>query len=274
VAIRGHHRDLAERLAAWPAPRDPELWRYALLHAVGHRIAAGECRAIHALASNGDFLAAKAQALGIDEVEFDVLRAAEACLAAGHMALHSDLDRLARTLARESSSLQRNASDAAAQLVRRVLAQRPPGDPARGASPAAPRRAGCAHDVATPPTGAAARSRLMAIARCRRPAMRRSRSGSLGAWFWMLCAYNILKVLNVARLTGPRVDPPTGSWSRCDQPSDRSPSEALATNARHLQLADLHELCERYVPVTSRHPKARGRSTSRRGGRRTSSATS
>jgi len=34
----------------------------------------------------------------------------------------------------------------------------------------------------------------------------------------------------------------------------------LATAPR-LHLADLHELCDRYVPIGSRHPKSRSRST-------------
>jgi len=37
-----------------------------------------------------------------------------------------------------------------------------------------------------------------------------------------------------------------------------------------VQLADVHELCERYLPTTSRPLKARSRSTSTRAGRRTS----
>jgi hypothetical protein len=36
------------------------------------------------------------------------------------------------------------------------------------------------------------------------------------------------------------------------------------TSRRPLQLADLHEFCERYVPALSRHPKARSRSNGER----------
>lgn len=108
AALRERHQELADWLAIWPAPLDSAARRYALQHGIGHRIAAGDCQAIHALASNIDFLEAKHSMLGIDEVELDVRRAVEACFAAGHSALAHDLDDLARTIARESIALRQD----------------------------------------------------------------------------------------------------------------------------------------------------------------------
>lgn len=145
IAIRGHHRELADRLATWPLPRDAATRRYALRYAVAHRIAAGDIRAIHALASNVDFLEAKSRELGIDDAELDVRRAAEACAAAGQMALHSDLDRLARSLARESQSLHRDAGADTGQLWSRVrLSQRPSDHLEPGSKNGSAQMPGCA----------------------------------------------------------------------------------------------------------------------------------
>jgi hypothetical protein len=107
-ALRERHRELADRLAVWPAQVDSAARRYALQYGVGHRIAAGDCPAIHALAGDIDFLEAKRSMLGVDDVELDVRRAVEACLAAGHSALARDLDDLARAIARESIALRRD----------------------------------------------------------------------------------------------------------------------------------------------------------------------
>jgi AAA ATPase domain/CHAT domain len=116
IGIRGHHQELADKLAAWPAPRDLTARRYALRHAVNHRIAAGNCQAIHALASSVDFLEAKCSEFGIDDVELDVRRAAEACLAAGYFTLARDLDDRARAIARESIPLRHDAGARAAPV--------------------------------------------------------------------------------------------------------------------------------------------------------------
>jgi hypothetical protein len=55
-AVRAVHCDHAEQLASWPAAGDPAQRRYALHHAVGHRIAAGDCKAVHMLARDVDCL--------------------------------------------------------------------------------------------------------------------------------------------------------------------------------------------------------------------------
>src|SRR5262249_37597985 len=55
AALRERHRELADRLAIWPAPLDSVARLYALQHGVHHRIAAGDCPEIHALAGSIDF---------------------------------------------------------------------------------------------------------------------------------------------------------------------------------------------------------------------------
>jgi hypothetical protein len=120
AAIRDVHRELADKLATWPAPRDPVTRRYALRYAVNHRIAAGDCRATHALAGNLDFLEAKCSELWLDEVELDVRRAAEACLTAGHLGLQSELDLLRRSIAGASSSLRREPGADSSALWNRL----------------------------------------------------------------------------------------------------------------------------------------------------------
>lgn len=126
LAIRAHHQALADKLAAWPpSPGGGLSRRYALRHAIGHRIAAGNCTALHALVRNRDLLEAKCRERGVDEVELDVRRAAEACMAAGQIALSRDLDELARAIAGESSAL-RSASGADAAAAWSRVFTRPP----------------------------------------------------------------------------------------------------------------------------------------------------
>jgi hypothetical protein len=113
AGLRERHQNLADRLATWPAQLDAAARRYTLQHGVGHRIAAGDCQAIHALASSIDFLAAKRSMLGVDDVELDVRRAVEACFAAGQSSFARDLDGLARAIASESIALRRDDARAA-----------------------------------------------------------------------------------------------------------------------------------------------------------------
>ncbi len=42
AALRGHHRALAQKLATWPLPAEPAARRYALRHALLHRVEAGD----------------------------------------------------------------------------------------------------------------------------------------------------------------------------------------------------------------------------------------
>jgi CHAT domain-containing protein/NACHT domain-containing protein len=142
AVIRGHHEELGQTLATWPAPREPAARRYTLQYALGHRIAAGDGPAIHALASNVDFLEAKHRELGVDDVELDVRRAVAACFAVGHSVLACELDHLARTIARESIALRADAG-ARASAVWQYLRQGTPhtaGVTARAPVPADDRR--------------------------------------------------------------------------------------------------------------------------------------
>jgi hypothetical protein len=120
--------------------------RYALRYAISHLVAAGDCQAIYSRASNLDFLEAKCNELGIDDVEFDIRRAAGACLAAGDMAHHGTLDRLVRSIAGESSPLSRAAGTDTSRLWSRVrqsnrassrIEQVVPSAPGGGAPPVA-----------------------------------------------------------------------------------------------------------------------------------------
>jgi hypothetical protein len=114
------HGELADKLATWPLPKDPATRRYALRHAIAHRIEADDQQALRALTGNVDFLEVKGRELGIVDVEFDLRRAAEASAATGNMALHGELDRLLRTLVRESQALAHDAGVDARSLWDRV----------------------------------------------------------------------------------------------------------------------------------------------------------
>jgi hypothetical protein len=120
IAVRGVHRELADKLATWPLPREAAARRYALRYAIAHRIAADDHDAIRALAGNVDFLEVKYRELGIDDVELDLRRAAEACADAGQMSLHGELDRLLRLLASESQAPSRDPGADASSLWRRL----------------------------------------------------------------------------------------------------------------------------------------------------------
>jgi hypothetical protein len=100
AALRGHHAALAARVASWPAPADPAPRRYALRHALSHRIEAGDWTGAWQLAADASFLEAKRRELGAHEAEADVARAAERCRAAGDEALRGRFDDLACSLAR------------------------------------------------------------------------------------------------------------------------------------------------------------------------------
>ncbi len=100
AALRGHHAALAARVASWPAPADPPARRYALRHALIHRIEAGDWAGAWQLAADASFLEAKRCELGAHEAEADVARAAGRCRADGDEALRGRFDDLARSLAR------------------------------------------------------------------------------------------------------------------------------------------------------------------------------
>ncbi len=135
AVIRGHHQQLGKTLARWPAPHESAARRYALQYALGHRIAAGDGAAIHALASNVDFLEAKHRELGVDDVELDVRRAVEACFTVGHSVLASELDHLARAIARESNALRPDAGARTEEVWRRLRQGKRRADDAKPRAP-------------------------------------------------------------------------------------------------------------------------------------------
>jgi len=116
AALRGHHRALAHQLATWPAPRDAMARRYALRHALLHRVEAGEWADAWHLAADMSFMEAKCRELGPHEAEADVARATERCALSGNEALRGRFEDLTRALGRESHWL-RAAPEATAALV-------------------------------------------------------------------------------------------------------------------------------------------------------------
>src|SRR6187402_710371 len=116
AAIRAKHGTLARKLATWPPPVETTARRYALRHALLHRVEAGAWADAWHLAADMEFLEAKCRELGAHEAEADMARAAERCRASGDEALHGRFDDLARALGRESHWL-RAAPEATAALV-------------------------------------------------------------------------------------------------------------------------------------------------------------
>ncbi|HWO18301.1 MAG TPA: PQQ-binding-like beta-propeller repeat protein [Kofleriaceae bacterium] len=122
AAVRAHHGTLAQKLAIWPAPPDPTTRRYALRHALVHRVEVGAWQDAWRRATDMHFLEAKCRELGAHEAEADVAWAAERCRASGDESLRGHFDDLARALGRESHWL-RTAPEATAALVWNRLRQ-------------------------------------------------------------------------------------------------------------------------------------------------------
>jgi WD40 repeat protein len=114
--MRTHHWTLSRKLATWPAPVEPTARRYALRHALLHRVEAGEWADAWRLAADMSFLEAKCRELGAHEAEAEVAWAAERCRANGDSVLCQHFEDLARALVRESHWL-RTAPEAIAALV-------------------------------------------------------------------------------------------------------------------------------------------------------------
>jgi hypothetical protein len=106
VALRGHHRALAQRLATWPARAHAVAQRYALRHALVHRAAAGDWADAWRIAGDTSFLEAKCRELGAHEVEADIARVAARSQAGGNATIGQRLSDLARALGRESHWLR------------------------------------------------------------------------------------------------------------------------------------------------------------------------
>jgi hypothetical protein len=122
ATIRAHHGTLARKLASWPAPVEPVGRRYALRHALLHRVEAGAWAEAWRFAADLGFLEAKCRELGAHEAEADLARVAERSRASGDEALRGRFDDLARALGRESHWL-RAAPEATAALVWNRLRQ-------------------------------------------------------------------------------------------------------------------------------------------------------
>ena len=121
-ALAAHHRALADKLATWPLPGDATARRYALRHALIHRVEAGAWAAAWRLAADLPFLEAKCRELSVHETETDIERTAERCRASGNEALIEQFGALARALALESH-WSRMAPEATTALVRNRLRQ-------------------------------------------------------------------------------------------------------------------------------------------------------
>jgi hypothetical protein len=100
ATVCAHHVTLAQQLATWPALVDATMRRYALRHALVHRVEAGAWADAWRLAADTSFLEAKCRELGVHEAEADVAWAAERCRASGGAALRGRFDGLARALGR------------------------------------------------------------------------------------------------------------------------------------------------------------------------------
>ncbi len=122
AAIRAQHKTLARKLATWPPPVEMAARRYALRHALIHRVEAGDWADAWRLAADMAFLEAKCRELSVHEAEADVARAADHCRASGDEVLCGRFDDLARALVRESHWL-RAAPEATAALVWNRLRQ-------------------------------------------------------------------------------------------------------------------------------------------------------
>jgi len=120
TAIRAHHAALANQLAIWPTAGAAATRRYALRHALIHRIEGGDWPGAWRIASDTSFLEAKGRELGAHEVEADVTRAAERCRAVGSPVIADRFHDLARALAHESHWLRAEPGATAAVLWNRL----------------------------------------------------------------------------------------------------------------------------------------------------------
>jgi len=79
TTMRAHHATLSRKLATWPAPVDATSRRYALRHALVHRVEAGDWADAWHVAADTSFLEAKCRDLGAHEAEADMAWTAERC---------------------------------------------------------------------------------------------------------------------------------------------------------------------------------------------------
>ena len=124
ATMRAHHATLSRMLAMWPARPEPAARRYALRHALTHRVAAGDCAGAWRLAADMSFLEARCCELGVYETESDVAQVATHCRARNEPVLGTRFDDLAWALAREAHWLQA-APEATPALVWNRLQRSP-----------------------------------------------------------------------------------------------------------------------------------------------------
>jgi WD40 repeat protein len=116
ATVRAHHTTLSRILATWPSSTEAVARRYALRHALIHRVEAGDRVSAWRLAADTSFLEAKCRELGAHETEADVARVAERSRASDDAEVAQRFGDLARALTRESHWL-RTAPEATAALV-------------------------------------------------------------------------------------------------------------------------------------------------------------
>src|SRR6185436_5974392 len=78
ATLRAYHEMLARKLATWPALAEASVRRYALRHALIHRVEAGAWADAWRLAADMGFVEAKCRELGAYNAEVDVARAPSA----------------------------------------------------------------------------------------------------------------------------------------------------------------------------------------------------
>lgn len=120
IEVRSCHAALARQLATWPPPLGAAARRYALRHALLHRVEAEEWDDAWRLATDLSFLQAKCCEVGVHEVEVDLLRAAEQYRRLGAPSPHRHFDEMARAFTRESHWLLAEPAATSALLWNRL----------------------------------------------------------------------------------------------------------------------------------------------------------
>lgn len=117
AVIRDHHHRFIDVLAGWPPDEhDPARRRYALRHAVAHRLEAGQVRAAQRLCADMGYLEAKCRELGIVPVE----RELEAVIAASEDEISLDLEALLAALRAEAGRITAHPRSLPALIYNRL----------------------------------------------------------------------------------------------------------------------------------------------------------
>jgi WD40 repeat protein len=118
-AIRAHHETLARRLATWPPPDEEPRRRYAVRHALAHRIAiaASDFGAVRDLAADLGYLEARAQLADVAALEQELTEAGKRCPGP---AAARDLSDLAQAIAREAHWIRSYPAETAGLVWNRL----------------------------------------------------------------------------------------------------------------------------------------------------------